>query len=91
MKNLAILLAVALWSLVIIQACQIQFADQQKLDQLALEQALKLDAARFETAGDTITAKIILDTLQNVQAVQEQELGTISVSADTAQVFEYNQ
>jgi len=70
MKNLTIFLAIALWTLVFIQACKVQFVDDQAFEQLALEQELKLDAARFEAAGDTITAEIILDTLQNVQAAQ---------------------
>lgn len=74
MKNLAILLVGILWALVIVQACQVQFADEQKFDRFSLEQELKLDAARFEAAGDTITAAIILGTLQNVQAVKVGEV-----------------
>jgi hypothetical protein len=70
-KNLLYILAISLWVFIIVQACQIQYTDEQALDMLTLEQQLKLDAERLQ-AVDSTAAQIMLDTLQNVQAVQQE-------------------
>lgn len=73
MKKIAIILAASLWAYIIMQACQIQEQDDQAFNRLTIEQELKLNAERF-AAIDTIAQQIILDTLQNIQAVQNGEI-----------------
>ena len=102
-RRVAIFFAVAVWSLVIVQACQMQFVDDQAFNQLAQEQNEKLQAERIaaEIIQDTLSMtnveaekaiqKEALQLASKLLAAQEQELGTISVSADSTQVFEYNQ
>lgn len=80
MQKLLKLIAIALWSVIILQACQIQFADEQAQDQISIEQQLKLDAERMQ-AIDQEAAQITLDTLQAVQQVkQEIVLDAINIS-----------
>lgn len=83
--NLAYVLVGCFWAYVLSQACGLQFDDEQRLqayqtNSCSLEQELKLDAEKLQVV-DSVAAKIVLETLRNVQRVkQEIVLDDINIS-----------
>lgn len=83
MKNLAVYLAIGLWLLVIAQACEIQYRDEQVLDSKA-QQILDEIAAGKDQSQALVddSLQLALSILDSLQAQKEVDLGNIYFTAN---------
>lgn len=81
MKNLALYFAIGLWLLIIAQACEIQYRDEQVLDSKA-QQILDEIAAGKDQSQALVddSLQLALSILDSLQAKQEEvDLGDINI------------
>lgn len=83
MKNLAVYLAIGLWLLVIVQACEIQYRDEQVLDSKA-QQILEEIAEGKDQSQALVddSLQLALSILDSLQAKQEIDLGDMYFTAN---------
>lgn len=83
MKNLALYFAIGLWLLIIVQACELQYRDEQVLDSKA-QQILEEIAEGKDQSQALVddSLQLALSILDSLQAKQEIDLGDMYFTAD---------